>query len=345
MKLKSTDRRFNLILFFLFLFTCIGTAFAQTSISTKVLTPTSAPISGLYKTADTTLRIASYNVYQSRIYKGNDNRKKRDRYDSWIRMVKAIRADIWVLQEMLYNSKRVPASYAEEFTQHMRDITGQNDWNYSSDLEGRLLLTRYKIKWNAEIIHRCHATWIELPADVSSNDILLVNVHYRNKTTRQAKQTMAFLDKVKRGNYKVDIPTDVSVIICGDFNASYNGTTYLTVKNKGYIDVVPRHDNITKEVLTHGRVTFRNGKWDIVPNKSKWTDKGRIIDFIFYKSSVLEKCNSFILNTLIMKDSVLNKYGLKRADVASKPEFDYNFNGNESIHCDHFPIIADFRIK
>ena len=51
--------------------------------------------------------------------------------------------------------------------------------------------------------------------------------------------------------------------------------------------------------------------------------------------------NSYILNSLIMKQSDLNDSGLRREDVAIEPAKTNDFT-NVTIACDHFPIVVDF---
>ena len=129
---------------------------------------------GVYEPASSDLRIGSWNVYQSRIYKGNNNSSPSSRYDSWPRIMNGVQADIWLLQEMFYNDSGVPTSYLDDFCSHVKSVTGDNSWKWASDKKGRVTLTRYPIRWSAQVSHRIHATWIDLPSSVSSTSLRVV---------------------------------------------------------------------------------------------------------------------------------------------------------------------------
>ena len=101
------------------------------------------------------------------------------------------------------------------------------------------------------------------------------------------------------------------------------------------IDVRPTHLGTDDEERTIGSVVFDGGAWEV---------DGSTIDFIFYRSSQLEEHNSFILNTLILDDEVLDAYSLKRADIAVNPDETVNLD-NDRIGVDHLPLIADFRLR
>jgi len=285
------------------------------------------------KPAGTDLRVASYNAYQSRIYKGNDNSSQGDRYDSWIRMVNALDADIWIFQEMFYNDGTVPSSYADDFTTHMRTITGDSSWAWASDLKGRFLLSRYPVMWSAEIRHRVHATWIDLPSSVSSRDLLVINVHFLNDTTGQAEDARDFIRQVRAGTHPAGIPANVSILLCGDFNAESESAAYARIMGEGFADIQPAHTGTSGEYRSFGDVDFEHNSVVSIGKKR--------IDYLMFESDVLTAGNSFILNTLLMNSADLSANGLQRADVSTDPESSYDFI-NGKIACDHFPLIVDF---
>jgi endonuclease/exonuclease/phosphatase family metal-dependent hydrolase len=287
----------------------------------------------LDKPVGTDLRVASYNAYQSRIYKGNDNSSKGDRYDSWIRMVDALDADIWIFQEMFYNDSTVPSSYADDFTAHMRTITGDTSWAWASDLKGRFLLSRYPVMWSAEIRHRVHATWIDLPSSVSSRDLLVINVHFLNDTTGQAEDARDFIRQVRAGTHPAGIPSNISILVGGDFNAESESAAYARIADEGFADIKPAHTGTSGEYHSFGDVDFDNNSVVSIGKKR--------IDYLMSESDVLTAGNSFILNTLIMNSADLSATGLQRSDVSTNPESSYDFV-NGRIACDHFPLIVDF---
>ncbi|MFM7181424.1 MAG: endonuclease/exonuclease/phosphatase family protein [Verrucomicrobiales bacterium] len=284
---------------------------------------------GLYRPASSTLRVASYNVMQTRILEG------RSRADSWARMLKAINAGVWVLQETFYGDAPAPEAQGEAFRNRVEMVTGKNDWIYSWDKTGRYLLTRYPIRWNKELHRRVHASWIDLPPSVSTKDLVVINVHYRTQIDKQIAAAVDFLNEVRAGKHAAGIPSDASIMICGDFNQNETQSAYATlVGKKGFIDMRPSHPGATGQDKTIGNVEL--------DAKGKWSSIGKNrIDFTLVNSSVLRKEGSFIFNTLVMPQADLKASGLKRGDVALEPEKTTDFT-DVTIGCDHFAIITDF---
>ena len=303
------------------------------SFTWAIETPEDIPLEGLLKPEDTLLRVANYNVMQSRIFKGNTGLEPQSRYDSWVRLVDAIKADVWVLQEMFYDAAGVDKALADDFIEHMKSITGNKSWNYGWDAKGRMVLSKFPIKWSAEVRHRVHATWIDMPPSISSKDLLIINVHLRTSTTEQAQDAIEFIRAVRAGEYSVNIPRDVSVIFCGDFNAGSNSGAYKTVFNEGLLDVEPVHTDLENEMTTFGKVNYENGSLKEV--------LGSKIDYFFYDSNDLVQHNNFLLNTFALSQEVLEEYGLTKADLSTQPDRTYDYE-NGKIECDHFPIIVDF---
>lgn len=288
---------------------------------------------GVYQPASSDLRIGCWNVYNSRIYKGNDNSSPSSRYDAWPRIMNGVKADIWMLQEMFYSDAGVPDSYIEDFAAHVRSVSGDNSWNWASDNKGRVTLSRYPIQWSGQVSHRIHATWIELPASVSSKDLLVLNVHFMNLD--QSVIARDFIRQVRAGNHSAGIPSDISIVFAGDFNALYRSTRYNNIKNEGFTDVYPTH-NGTDEKNTIGGVRMSDGSY-VSPIG------GNQIDFAMVSSSVLTTVNSFILNTIIMPEADRNAFGFEQRDItvdANRTDHDF-INGH--LDCDHFPIIFDLQ--
>ncbi len=291
---------------------------------------------GVYQPASSDLRIGSWNVFNSRIYKGNDNSSPSSRYDAWPRIMNGVKADIWMLQEMYYTDSPVPNSYIEDFAAHVRSITGDDSWSWASDNRGRVTLSRYPIQWSGQVSHRIHATWIQLPASVSTKDLLVINVHYM--TQQQSVTTRDFIRQVRAGTHSAEIPSDISIVVAGDFNALYKSTRYNNVQREGFIDVYPTHNGIPGEKNTIGGVQMNNGSY-VSPIA------GGHIDFAMVSSGVLAIENSFILNTIIMSEADRDAFGFQQRDItvdANRTDHDF-INGFPD--CDHFPIIFDLSQK
>jgi hypothetical protein len=234
---------------------------------------------------------------------------------------------------MFYGETAVPNSYIEEFAAHVRSVTGDNSWSWAADHKGRVTLTRYPIVWSAQVSHRIHATWIDLPASVSSKDLLIVNVHFM--TVEQSETARDFIRNVRSGTHSAGIPSDISIVSGGDFNALYNSARYNNIANEGFADMAPAH-NGTSEKNTIGGVGMDNGSYVSPIGRNH-------IDFVLLRSDVLSKANSFILNTIIMPQADRNAFGFQQRDIAvdaHKTDLDF-MNGN--TECDHFPLVVDLR--
>ncbi len=286
---------------------------------------------GVYQPASSDLRIGCWNVFNSRIYKGNDNSSPSSRYDAWPRILNGVQADIWMLQEMFYTDSGVPDSYIEDFTAHVRSVTGEDSWAWASDNKGRVTLSRYPIQWSGQVSHRIHASWINLPASVSSKDLLVINVHFMQ--LGQSVTARDFVRQVRAGNHSAGIPSDISIVFAGDFNALYRSTRYDNIRNEGFTDVYPTH-NGTHEKNTIGGVNMSNGTY-LSPIG------GHQIDFALLSSTVFTTVHSFILNTIIMPETDRDAFGFEQRDItvdANRTDHDF-VNGHPD--CDHFPIIFD----
>ncbi len=285
-----------------------------------------ADVSGdvLAKPEGSTLRIASYNVFRTRIFKNN-------REESFKRLHNALQPEIWLLNEMFYSDDPAPESEGDAFLQHVKNFTGESDWNYSWDAKGRYLLSKYNIVWSQSVGRRTHVTWIDLPSSVSSRDLLVINVHFMKDSHGQ--ETRDFIRQVRAGTYRgANIPKDISIIVGGDFNASRGHARYNYIADEGFSDPIPLHIGTNLD-NTFGDSNLSGGELVGV--------LGNDIDFILHQSDVMDCVKSFIPNTLILDQAILDKYGLRRGDVAKDPDGNHDYI-NGRIACDHYPQVADF---
>lgn len=300
----------------------------------------------LEKADGTTLRVAAYNVLRDSVFDGA-------RRDAFARMAPAVDADIWCMQEVSYTGSEAPTSEGNQWRDRMEEITGE-DWEYAWDRVGRYTLSRFPVLWDDELRHRVHVAWIDLPSSVGSSDLVVVNLHLApgNKDQTRRDQAAAAVDFVNdvldggRNTSRGRIPSNATIVVCGDFNAGPTSGPYKLVEsldtrfksqshNSNYTpqmtDWLPTHLGTDDERATHGSVRFSNGTWDV---------KGSTIDHILVRSNGLRALNGFILNTLILAPEELQDIGLRQRDVAISPSGSVNMN-NDSVSHDHLPIILD----
>lgn len=307
----------------------------------------------LDRPVDTKLRIASYNVFFGSVFPEDNGEPPRpgkknieDRTANLIRIHKALKPDIWAMQEVLYTSFERETKTLQGYTNYFNKATSQN-WHVAADKAGRIVFSRYPIKWEKKIGPRMAATLIDLPDSISKEDLLLINVHYHwnNHTERikEATQTTLFLKEVMDGKVK-GIPSNSMIMICGDFNSRLKELPYrvissmnlnigLTEKyNPVFIDKHPYQLQTTNK-STIGSVVFEGDNKTIL---------GETIDFILFKpDAALSITNNFILNTLILDQDILDTYGLKRNDIALRPS--QQLEGKVSY--DHLPLVVDLSLS
>jgi len=299
----------------------------------------------------TQLRIASYNVYWGSVFPQDngepplpEGRKSiDDRRRQFLRVQQALSPDIWALQEVLYGDPQRETKSVAGITRYFSEATG-TPWHSASDEKGRLVLSKYPIRWQREIATRVFGVLIDVPASVADQDVLLLNLHLGGGTAiESAKSAATFLRKVTQGQV-ADVPRDVSIVVCGDFNTRTHHPPYrmLRALDPG----VPARGEVAWVLEDpHPRMLDLNddstiGAVDIDQDPPVMVGARRI-DFLFYRSDRLQATNRFILNSLVLDDETLQRHGLKRNDSAVDP----NDPVEGVVGLDHLPIIVDFAEK
>lgn len=292
-----------------------------------------AVVTSVARPSGTQLRVASYNVLRDSVFNGA-------RKDAFARVAPAVSADVWCMQEVSYRDSEAPPSEGSKWHARMTQITG-GTWHYSWDRLGRYLLSRHQIRWNKVVGRRVHASWIDTPG----TDLVVVNVHLApggsdRIATRegQARSAANFVSSVQGGGYRTSdgrtIPSDSTIVVCGDFNANLNSRVYqIMVQTKNRLaDQRPKHLGTGNIEATHGSVTFNGGRGSM---------GGLPIDFVLARGS-RAPISGFVLNTLILPSDILERAGLRKMDVAINPNGQVNA-AHGSMAVDHLPIVVDFR--
>jgi len=303
----------------------------------------------LDRPSGTKLRIASYNVFWGSVFPQDNGapplpgkHNLKDRTSSFIRINNAIKPDIWAMQEVLYSKLERDTKTIKGHLDYLNTVTSKK-WNVAADERGRIVFSRYPIKWKKKIALRMFAVLIDLPDSISKEDLLLVNVHLHWKDpiqrAKEAKLTANFLKEVMNGKVS-EIPSNAMLMVCGDFNSSFNSMPHRIISSinpdidsKGKYHPILKDKQPTqlqnKSKITCGAALFEVG--------SK-TNIGGTIDFMLFKPGSLTMSTNFIINTLTLNQKTLDSYDLKRSDVALTP----NQQLKGKVPFDHLPLVADF---
>lgn len=306
----------------------------------------------LSKSSDTKLRIASYNVYWGSVFPQDNGNPPvpgrfnlQDRSSNFIRIHNALKPDIWAMQEVLYSKIERETKTLQGHLDYFNEETSEN-WHVAADERGRLIFSRYPIKWKKKIALRMFAVLIDLPDSISEEDLLLINVHLHWKDpvqrAKEAVLTTNFLNDVIDGKVP-EVSSNSMLMVCGDFNSRFNDIPHRIISSiNPKIDSTQIYQPVLEDKqpvqmqngskITYGATVFENNSKHVV---------GGTIDFMLFRPGSLTMSNSFILNTLVLDQKILDTYGLKRNDVALHP----NQSLEGKIPFDHLPLIADFSNK
>ena len=120
----------------------------------------------------TEFRLASYNIYFSSTFPRDDgsaSTRQPDRIEEFARVTKAVDADIWMLQEILYGRHEHEGRTREGLLRAFQKNTpaDKNDpsknWNLALSENGRAVFSRYPILWSNHRVGRGQAVLIDLP--------------------------------------------------------------------------------------------------------------------------------------------------------------------------------------
>jgi endonuclease/exonuclease/phosphatase family metal-dependent hydrolase len=290
----------------------------------------------LHRIAGNHLRIGDYNVLRSSVFPrdNGDPQGNQARIDAFARIAKAVNADVWAMQELLYDGKDQPGRTPAGVRKHLASITGVN-WNMAHHPDYQeFIFSRYPILASGSPGRRAVWALIDVGNDKNpQNDVLVVSVHY--VTDGQGESTANFVSDVMAGKYS-KIPRDVTIVVTGDFNNQPTQSRYAAMRSAiGVPDLRPIWLGTPSTTYTHGGVTYRNGTFTASAG-------GNPIDYIFARTnSSYSVARSFILSTLVLDQSVLDAHKLKRLDVAINPA--QALVEGQRVDCDHFPLFVDLR--
>lgn len=282
--------------------------------------------------------MASYNCFRTSIVptpSGVSQPEKR--FNEFKAVALAVKADIWAFQEFFYGAGPLARSYKDHVASEMKSITGDTWYasgDYNTDNAGEFLVSKYPIKWEKQIGRRTYATLVDL-SRIGEKNLLILNVHFMKQG--HGDETGNWLKSLDQG--KIDgMSKDVTIMVCGDFNAGLDSSRYNAVAKSisGLNNLRPLHLN-SNLVSTIGGAT-RTSTGD--PETATWTHKGGRIDFLLVKENGMRVSNTFIMNTFVMRASTLAQNNLKRVYNALAPQ--KCVSSAKGCRTDHLPMIADF---
>lgn len=246
------------------------------------------------------------------------------------------------MQEVLYSKVSRETKTLQGISNYFNNATGEK-WNAASDMAGRIVFSRYPIKWQKKIVLRVFAVLIDLPDSISSEDLFMVNIHlhWRDPAERlkEARIIANLIEEVKNGKIE-GVPANSLIMVCGDFNSRLTDPPHRVISS---LDPDVALEGEYKAVLKDSYpaqlgVNSKISSGSVVFEGDSETLKGGTIDFVLFQEGSLTMSNSFILNTLVLDQAVLDTYELNRNDVAKNP----NQPLLGAVSFDHLPIIVDF---
>ena len=277
------------------------------------------------------MRLMTYNTLSNGLL--NNNRKQKI-----AQVIQAVSPNIITFNECW----DVTAAYAKNFMDETLPLNNLAGWQITALDYGNITASRYDILANWQIWpeHRLTASLIDLPNNIYTTDLLVINAHLKccsngdSQRQQEADAIAEFILDLKTGGGNITLPPNTPFVISGDLNLVGDFQQLETL--------------ITGDIQNN--FSFGNGgplDWDNsdledvislqtdIPMAYTWFGQNESyppsrLDFAIYSNSVMSMKKAFTLQTETMSGNRLDMYNL-------------NFN-TTSIASDHFPKITDFEI-
>ncbi|MGB1205485.1 MAG: T9SS type A sorting domain-containing protein [Chitinophagales bacterium] len=277
------------------------------------------------------VRLLTYNVLSNGLL--NSGRKQKI-----AQVVQAVSPNIITFNECW----DVTAAYAKNFMDETLPLNNEAGWQITALDYGNITASRYDILANWQIWpeHRLTASLIDLPNNIYTTDLLVINAHLKccgngdNQRQQEVDAIAEFILDLKEGGGNITLPPNTPFVISGDLNLvgdfqqletlitgdivntfSFGNGAPLDWDNSDLEDVVALQSDIPMAYTWYGQ------------NESFPPSR---LDFAIYSNSVMDVKKAFTLQTEKMSGERLNMYNL-------------NFN-TTGIASDHFPKVTDFEI-
>lgn len=268
------------------------------------------------------LRLLTYNTLQSGFL-------DPARRPAFRRILTALDADIMGFQELYDSDLDLQDIFADWFP--------QQPWYVAQEGRSVGMVSRYPVLHRAVLTdsRRTLAVLVDLPDNLG--DRLLVIVSHLaccdddQSRQRDADQIMATLRAWKQGNGPFPLPESTPIIHVGDFNLVGEARQLATLTAGDILneavygpDAPPDWDGSGFADLISRQPGTRMGY--------TWRDEGSLfspgkLDYVLYSDHVIRPGNHFILQTLALSDSTLERHHLKSTDTP--------------VASDHLPRVFD----
>jgi len=269
-------------------------------------------------------RIVSYNVQRDNIFESSASQ-------AYINILQAIDADIYCFQEVYDWS----AINLQEHLESLGILNNSENWYSVKDGPDLITISKYPIIDHREIDGNS-VVKISLP----DSDLIVFNCHLPccdndNGRNSEIDALLGFLSASLRRENSFEIEDKSPILILGDMNFVGESSQVRRLMTGDILsnfiygpDINMDYGNGALEDLkpstcqTHGVYTWFND--------SSSFPAGRL-DYLMYTSSLLEPINSYVLDTKVLSNEILDNYSLESDDT--------------EIASDHFPLVSDFRLK
>ena len=299
----------------------------------------------------TDLRVVSYNVLWNTIFPQEDATQAA----KFERVVQAIDADVWNLQEIGPNNN--PSNPTDddvvELMNTIMPLPGGATW-YGHQAWDNIIVSKYPLTMLAtDTIPEPNSTsvasaLVDLPDAQFDSDFYLMNNHFKcclsedewedDRRQQQADALVNWMRDARTPGGNVNLPADTPMAVVGDLNIVGSLQPVDTIVTGNIInegtygtDSPPDWDGSS---LTDAH-PLHNGTG---PNDYTWRNDGSFapgrLDYVIYTDSVLDVGNQFVLNTVAMSSAERAATGLQRFDITI----------NSSGWYDHLPLVVDFQM-
>ena len=183
--------------------------------------PDLAPPGPLDRQHPDDVRLVSYNVYMDSVFVSGSPDAAR-----FARLVKALDADVWALQEVY----KTPATDVAALLDKLAPLGGGNKWQarYGGDTVtvSRWPVTRHHFEPSPSGGRKAGLTLVDLPDASHGRDLYLLNNHFTccggpaNEARRQkeADALVAWMRDARTPGGSIDLPAGTVMVVLGDLN-------------------------------------------------------------------------------------------------------------------------------
>ena len=268
----------------------------------------------------------NYNVWSNGLINNN-------RVDEHRRIFESVNADIITYQECGNTTYNDVLSFLNTNPTYYPYI-------YPDLNSGNLTISKYPSLQSWQVSNKIDAELIDLPDNIYSTDILIINGHPPCCGNNEGRQEnfdalIQFILDAKTPGGVIDLPINTPISFSGDMNLVGYAEQYYTIVNGTISDTdtfgpggFPDWDDTP---LEDQRCYFNEKNiaytWDKSNPSSGDYPPGRL-DFVFFTNSVMSVDKSFIISTEHMSESLLAENNLYWDDTKKAS--------------DHLPVVVDF---